>query len=525
MSFPSVNPVKTNAWKELKNHFSEIKNLKMQELFLENPKRAEQFSATVDDFFLDYSKNKINQKTIDLLLQLAEETQLKEAIEAQFSGEKINQTENRAVLHTDLRNFDKLPAKVKKTLIRMKKFSKSVISGTWKGYTDKKITDVVNIGIGGSDLGPQMVCEALQFYKTNLGVHFISNIDGDHVQEILNKLNPETTVFIVVSKSFSTQETLTNAETVRNWFLKRATVLDIEKHFVAVSANAKAAAHFGIAPENVFPMWDWVGGRFSLWSAVGLSICCSIGYKNFEKLLHGAHQMDAHFKNTAFTENMPVLMALLSIWYNNFFEYETEAIVPYSESLKKFIPYLQQAMMESNGKSVDRNGDAVNYQTGTIVWGTAGTNAQHAFFQLLHQGTKPTPIDFIAFTNSLYSNNVHHHQILLANCFAQAEALLNGTYNENMENPFKYFEGNKPSNTLLIKELTPENLGGLIALYEHKLFVQGVIWNIFSYDQWGVELGKKIADQTLEAIQNKNLETVTNSSTKLLLKCLYRSGY
>ena len=517
MSFPSVNPTKTNAWKELEKHFLEMKHLKMQEIFLENPQRAEQFSTTFNHFFFDYSKNKINQKTVDLLLQLAKETQLKEAIEALFSGEKINQTENRAVLHSDLRNFNKLPAKVKKTLTRMKKISKSILSGNWKGYTDKKITDIVNIGIGGSDLGPQMVCEALQYYKTNLNTHFISNIDGDHVQEILKKVNPETTLFIVVSKSFATQETLANAETVRSWFLKRATVLDIEKHFIAVTAHPKAATHFGIAPENIFPMWDWVGGRFSLWSAAGFSICCSISYKNFEKLLQGAYQMDTHFKETAFAENIPVMMALISIWYNNFFNYETEAVISYSEYLKKLVPYFQQAFMESHGKSVDRNGEAINYQTGTIIWGSTGTGAQHAFFQLLHQGTKPTPVDFIVFANSLHSNNLHH-QMLLANCFAQSEALLNGTYKEDVDTPYKYFEGNKPSNTLLIKELTPENLGSLIALYEHKLFTQGVIWNIFSYDQWGVELGKRLANRTLDAIQNKDMKMVSNSSTKQLLK-------
>ncbi|HLU51655.1 MAG TPA: glucose-6-phosphate isomerase, partial [Flavobacteriaceae bacterium] len=366
-----------------------------------------------------------------------------------------------------------------------------------------------------SDLGPQMVYQALQYYKTHLKIHFISNVDGDHVQEHLKKLNPETTLFIIVSKSFSTQETLTNAETVRNWFLQKATVLDIERHFVAVSSNISAVTRFGIAKENIFPMWDWVGGRFSLWSAVGLSVCCGIGFKNFEKLLEGAHAMDMHFKNTALAKNIPVVLALLSIWYNNFFKAESEAIVTYSEYLEKLTPYLQQAFMESNGKGIDRNGKVINYQTGNIIWGSTGTNAQHAFFQLLHQGTKLVPVQFIVFAKALHANDIHQ-QMLLANCFAQSEALLSGTYGKTIENPYKYFEGNRPSTTILIQQLTPENLGALIALYEHKLFTEGVILNIYSYDQWGVELGKKLANNTLETIKSNRLEGLHPSTAELI---------
>lgn len=515
MSFPSVNPTKTSAWKALTKHFSEIKKEKMQDYFIKNPNRAKEFSLAWEDFFIDFSKNRITTETLGLLLDLAEETKLKEALEAQFSGEKINHTEDRAVLHTALRDPENNPRGVKKTLGRMKAFSKEIISGRWKGYSGKSITDVVNIGIGGSDLGPQMVYQALQYYKTHLKIHFISNVDGDHVQEHLKKLNPETTLFIIVSKSFNTQETLTNAETVRNWFLQKATVLDIERHFVAVSSNISAVTRFGIAKENIFPMWDWVGGRFSLWSAVGLSVCCGIGFKNFEKLLEGAHAMDMHFKNTALAKNIPVVLALLSIWYNNFFKAESEAIVTYSEYLEKLTPYLQQAFMESNGKGIDRNGKVINYQTGNIIWGSTGTNAQHAFFQLLHQGTKLVPVQFIVFAKALHANDIHQ-QMLLANCFAQSEALLSGTYGETIENPYKYFEGNRPSTTILIQQLTPENLGALIALYEHKLFTEGVILNIYSYDQWGVELGKKLANNTLETIKSNRLEGLHPSTAELI---------
>jgi glucose-6-phosphate isomerase len=518
MSFPKVNPVTTKAWAQLTKHFAEIKDSKMQQFFAEDSGRAQDFSITFNEFYLDYSKNRINAKTRNLLLKLADEVGLRAAIDAQFTREKINETEDRAVRHTDLRNFENLPKEVKRTLKNMRVFSKRIIDKTRRGYTGKPFTDIVNIGIGGSDLGPDMVTEALSYYKNHLNVHYISNVDGDHVREVLKKLDRETTLFIIVSKTFTTQETLTNASTVRNWFLEKATILDIEAHFVAVSTNIKEVANYGITPENTFPMWDWVGGRFSLWSAVGLSICLAVGYPNFEKLLKGAHEMDGHFKTAPFEQNMPVMLALLSVWYNNFFKSESEAVIPYSQYLNKLVPYLQQAVMESNGKNIDRNGHPVTYETGTIVWGSTGTNAQHAFFQLLHQGTKLVPVDFIAFAKALHKQD-HHNDILLANCFAQSEALLNGTMGENIENPYRLFEGNRPSNTLLIAQLTPENLGALIALYEHKLFVQGVVWNIFSYDQWGVELGKKLAKGTLDIIQGKDSEKLHLSTRALIEKC------
>ncbi|MEZ4858733.1 MAG: glucose-6-phosphate isomerase [Flavobacteriaceae bacterium] len=515
--FPKINPTQTEAWKLLSQHFSEMKEVKMQHLFSEDSQRAEQFSISWEDFFVDYSKNRITAKTLQLLLQLAKEVGLKEALEAQFNGVAINETEGRAVGHTQLRNFKKLPKEVSEALQKMKFFSEEITSGNWKGYTGKSITHVVNIGIGGSDLGPDMVCEALKFYKNHLEVRFVSNVDGDHVRESIKDLNRETTLFIIVSKTFTTQETLTNAETIRAWFLEEALQKDVAKHFVAVSTHLEAVSNFGIAPQNIFPMWDWVGGRFSLWSAVGLSIACAVGYPHFEDLLKGAHEMDLHFKETPFSENIPVTLALLSIWYNNFFDAESECIVPYSQYLSKLVAYLQQGIMESNGKSVDRNGDSIDYQTGTIVWGSTGTNAQHAFFQLIHQGTKLIPCDFIAFADSLYGNDNHQNK-LLANCFAQTEALLQGTYGSEVEKSFKKFEGNKPTNTILIQKLTPKSLGALIAMYEHKLFVQGVIWNIFSYDQWGVELGKKLAKGTLTAIKTKDLSGLTNASTKQLIQ-------
>ncbi|MAO08459.1 MAG: glucose-6-phosphate isomerase [Alteromonas sp.] len=519
MSFPKVNPTQTQAWKSLSTHFQEVKYLKMQDLFTENPKRAQQFSLQWKDFYIDYSKNRITQTTLNQLLQLAEEVQLKDAMEAQFTGEHINETEDRAVGHTQLRNFKNLPKEVSETLQQIQNFTQRVIEGDWKGYTGKKITHVVNIGIGGSDLGPDMVCEALRYYKNHLEVRFVSNVDGDHVMETIKDLDRETTLFIIVSKTFTTQETLTNATTIRNWFLQEASEGDIAQHFAAVSTNLEAVANFGIASENIFPMWDWVGGRFSLWSAVGLSVACAIGYHHFEDLLKGAHEMDLHFRESDFSENIPVVLALLSIWYNNFFEAESECIVPYSQYLNKLVAYLQQGIMESNGKSVDRNGNPIDYQTGTIVWGSTGTNAQHAFFQLIHQGTKLIPTDFIAFKKSLYGNEDHQNK-LLANCFAQTEALLQGTHGSEVENSFKVFEGNKPTNTLLIETLTPKSLGSLIAMYEHKLFVQGVIWNIFSYDQWGVELGKKLAKETLSAIEKKDVSSMPNAATKKLIQQL-----
>ena len=498
MNFKSVNPTTTEAWKKLTTHFSEIKDVHMMDIFDQEPDRNQQYKIKCNEIQFDYSKNRINRKTLVLLNELANEVGLKQAIQLQFEGFNINQTEDRAVLHSALRDFNHMKPEVKKALQKMKAFSNSVIKGKWKGYTNKTITDVVNIGIGGSDLGPKMVVNALQYYNNHLNVHYVSNVDGDHVAETLKGLDRETTLFIIVSKTFTTQETLANATTIKNWFLKDASQLDIEKHFVAVSSNIENAVNYGITAENIFPMWDWVGGRFSLWSSVGLSICCAVGYSNFEDLLKGAHEMDLHFKNEEFTNNIPVLMGLISIWYNNFYHCETEAIIPYNQYLDKFVPYLQQAVMESNGKEIDRNGTPVNYQTGAIIWGNVGTNSQHAFFQLLHQGTKMIPIDFIGFKESLHGNE-YQHKLLMANFYGQSESLLEGTYKQNINNIYKTFKGNKPSNALLINQLTPKNLGSLIALYEHKLFVQGIIWNIFSYDQWGVELGKKNANKILNS--------------------------
>lgn len=516
MPLPKINPTKTNAWKKLEAHFSEVKQLHMATLFAEDISRVSRMKLEWEDFYLDYSKNRVTHETIELLLQLTEEVQLKDAIRAQFNGVPINETEDRAVLHTALRDFDTMKPEVKTALQQMQDFSEKIISGTYKGYTGKPITDIVNIGIGGSHLGPEMITEALSFYKNQLTIQHISNIDGDHVQEVLKKISPETTLFIVVSKSFTTQETLTNATTVRNWFVSKASEEAVSKHFVAVSSNIEAVKDFGVISENIFPMWNWVGGRFSLWSAVGLSICCSIGYTHFEDLLKGAHKMDTHFRKAAFSENMPVILALLSVWYNNFFKSETEAVIPYAQYLSKFVDYLQQAVMESNGKSVDRSGDLIKYETSTILWGSTGTNAQHAFFQLLHQGTKLVPCDFIAFKKSLYGATDHQTKVL-ANCFAQTEALLEGANGKKIDH-YKDFNGNRPSNTLLIDQLTPQSLGKLIALYEHKIFVQGIIWNIFSYDQWGVELGKSTAKETLAAIENKDLSAIKNESTKRLLQ-------
>ena len=523
MSLPAIDPTTTNSWAALEAHFQELKGQQMQTVFESDPERANRFKTEWQDFYLDYSKNRITDETFSLLQNLVEEVNLKEAIEQQFSGKHINETEDRAVLHPALRDFTNMKPEVEETLQKMKIFSEELISGNWKGYTGKSITDVVNIGIGGSHLGPEMVIEALQFYKNHLNTHFVSNVDGDHVLETLKKLNPETTLFIVVSKSFTTQETIVNATTIRNWFLEKATVEDVAKHFVAVSANEPEAVKFGISEANIFGMQDWAGGRFSLWGSVGLSICCAIGYTHFEAMLKGAQQMDIHFKEADFGENMPVILALLSVWYNNFFKTEGEAVVAYSQYLNKLVPYLQQAVMESNGKSIDRNGKAVSYQTGTIVWGSIGSNAQHAYFQLLHQGTKLIPTDFIGFIESLYGN-AEHQDILMANFLAQTESLWEGIYKKDVENPFKHFEGNKPTNTILIKKLSPKNLGSLIALYEHKLFVQGIVWNIFSYDQWGVELGKKVAKGTENAIDQKQPSLMKNASTRNLLQQFLKSN-
>lgn len=529
----NIDPTTTAAWQALKTHYAQTKDVSLKELF-QDDNRAEDFTILWDSFYIDYSKNRITKETRDLLVQLADEVGLSEAIGSYFGGDAINATEDRAVMHTALRD-EKDDAYAKAEVDEVKKsievFTEKIISGNHKGATGKNITDVVNIGIGGSDLGPVMVVEALQYYKNHLTTHFISNVDGDHVMETIKDLNPETTLFVIVSKTFTTQETLSNATTVRKWFVEQLGENAVGSHFVAVSTNEEAIASFGISSDNVFPMWNWVGGRFSLWSSVGLSIALAVGYKNFEGLLHGAFKMDEHFKNTPFKENIPVITALLSVWYNNFFGAETEAVIPYSQYLHRLPAYLQQAIMESNGKSVDRNGNRVSYETGNIIWGEPGTNSQHAFFQLIHQGTKLIPVDFIGFKHSLHGNQDHHDK-LMANFFAQTEALMNGKTAVQVEQdfngstlsrkriddliPFKVFEGNKPTTTILGERLTPESLGSLIAMYEHKIFVQGVIWNIYSYDQWGVELGKQLAKQVLHEFSTSNKES-HDSSTKSLM--------
>ncbi|MDI5948626.1 glucose-6-phosphate isomerase [Flavobacterium yafengii] len=540
MALNTINPTETNAWKKLEMHYNEMQKASMQELFQLDANRTEKFNLKWNDFLIDFSKNIINQETLQLLLELADEVGLKSAIADYFDGAIINQTENRAVLHTALRakesaiinvDGDNVVSEIYEVKSKIKAFTNEVTSGERTGFTGKPFTDVVNIGIGGSDLGPAMAVEALQFYKNHLNVHFVSNVDGDHVNEIIKKLNPETTLFVIVSKTFTTQETLTNSETIRKWFLESATQEDIAKHFVAVSTNIQKVTEFGINPNNVFPMWDWVGGRFSLWSAVGLTISLAVGYDNFDELLEGANEMDEHFKTADFDKNMPVILALLSVWYNNFFGAESEALIPYTQYLQKLAPYLQQGTMESNGKSVGRDGKPVNYQTGTIIWGEPGTNAQHAFFQLIHQGTKLIPADFIGFVTPLYGDN-NHHDKLMSNFFAQTEALMHGKSGEQVQAefdkqgisedkakfllPFKVFTGNKPTNTILIQKLSPKTLGSLIALYEHKIFVQGIIWNIFSFDQWGVELGKQLANSILEEINTKTVKSHDGSTAFLL---------
>ena len=540
MALNTINPTETVAWKKLQMHYSEMQKASMQEMFQSDDSRAEKFNLKWNDFLIDYSKNIINQETLELLLELAEEAGLKSAISDYFDGGIINQTENRAVLHTALRAKESAIINVEGQNVvpeiyevknKIKAFTNEVTSGVRTGFTGKPFTDIVNIGIGGSDLGPAMAVEALQFYKNHLNVHFVSNVDGDHVNEIIKKLNPETTLFVIVSKTFTTQETLTNSETIRKWFLQAAKQEDVAKHFVAVSTNIAKVTEFGINPDNVFPMWDWVGGRFSLWSAVGLSISLAVGFENFDELLSGANEMDDHFKTADFDKNVPVILALLSVWYNNFFGAESEALIPYTQYLQKLAPYLQQGTMESNGKSVGRDGKPVNYQTGTIIWGEPGTNSQHAFFQLIHQGTKLIPTDFIGFIKPLYGDEDHHDK-LMSNFFAQTEALLHGKTKEQVQAefdkqglaadkaafllPFKVFTGNKPTNTILIQKLTPRTLGSLIALYEHKIFVQGIIWNIFSYDQWGVELGKQLANSILEEINTKKVKN-HDASTAFLL--------
>ena len=540
MALRNTNPTTTIAWQKLQNHFQEMQNASMKKMFSEDKTRASQFHLHWNDFVVDYSKNIVNQETMNLLLELANDVQLKDAIAKYFEGDVINQTENRAVLHTALRanvtskiavDGENVIPEIFQVKEKIKKFTNEVVNGDRKGFTGKSFTDIVNIGIGGSDLGPAMAVEALQFYKNHLNVHFVSNVDGDHVNEIIKKLNPETTLFVVASKTFTTQETLTNSQTIKKWFLESAKQEDVAKHFVAVSTNIQKVTEFGINPDNVFPMWDWVGGRFSLWSAVGLSVSLAVGFDNYDALLTGANEMDEHFKTADFDKNIPVTLALLSIWYNNFFGAESEALIPYTQYLQKLAPYLQQGTMESNGKSVGRDGKPVNYQTGTIIWGEPGTNSQHAFFQLIHQGTKLIPSDFIGFVKPLYGNEDHHDK-LMSNFFAQTEALMNGKTAEQVQSefdkqglsaeqakfllPFKVFNGNKPTNTILIQKLTPKSLGSLIALYEHKIFVQGIIWNIFSYDQWGVELGKQLANSILDEINSKKVNSHDGSTTFLL---------
>ena len=544
----NINPTQTKAWKKLNEHFEkDARFFEMKKFFEQDPGRAEKFKIHWEDFYIDFSKNIISEETQKLLLDLADEVELNSAIKSYFSGEKINKTENRAVLHTALRansskkievDGENIIPEIAEVKERIKNFSNSIIEGSRKGFTGKKFTDIVNIGIGGSDLGPAMVTESLRFYKNHLKTHFISNVDGDHVFEVLKNLNPETTLFVIVSKSFGTEETLTNAETAKSWFSKSAPEAEVSKHFVAVSSNIEKVVNFGIAEGNIFPMWDWVGGRFSLWSAVGISIALSVGYNNFEAMLQGAEAMDKHFEKEKLEKNIPVQLGLLSVWYNNFFKAETEAVVPYSQYLHRLPAYLQQAIMESNGKSIDRNGQRVDYQTGNIIWGEPGTNSQHAFFQLIHQGTKLIPVDFIGFVQPLHENKEHHNK-LMANFFAQTEALLLGKEKETVLEelkfagisdeemkelaPFKIFRGNKPTTTILIEKLTPKSLGELIALYEHKIFVQGVIWNVYSYDQWGVELGKQLATKILADL-NKEENSQDNSSTKTLVNHYIRNN-
>jgi glucose-6-phosphate isomerase len=542
MSLNKIDPTKTKAWKLLEDHFSEIKSDEIKTLI--NKRSSNDYHLTWNDFLVDISKNRINDRTLSLLFNLAEECGLKEAISKQFNGEVINQTENRAVLHTAIRthgkekiildNKDLVPSIIQ-TRKKIQEFTNDVISKKIKGSTNKVFTDIVNIGIGGSDLGPVMVVEALKHYSSRLKTHFVSNVDGDHVLEILKDLNPETTLFIVVSKTFTTQETISNATTIKKWLVSKLGEKSVASHFAAVSTNKKEIKNFGINPDFVFPMNDWVGGRFSLWSSVGLSISLAVGYENFEKLLIGANKMDTHFRTSSIEKNIPIVLSLISIWYNNFFKCETEGIIPYTQYLSRLPAYLQQAIMESNGKSVDRSGNKINYQTGNIIWGDTGTNSQHAFFQLIHQGTKLIPCDFIGFTTPLFENNTQHDK-LMSNFFAQTEALMMGKTKSTVEKelkesglsdkeisfltPFKVFEGNKPTNTILVKQLSPESLGSLIAMYEHKIFIQGVIWNIFSYDQWGVELGKQLASKVLKEIENKSIEKHDLSTDYLLKKYL-----
>lgn len=543
MMLQSINPTQTKSWSQLSAHFGEMTNKHMKQLFFEDPNRFQKFSLQFNDILIDYSKNRITDETLGLLLKLAEECQLKDAIDSMFSGETINQTEGRSVLHTALRNQSNKPInvdnkdvmpEVRNALAKMKTFSDKVTAGKWLGYTGKPVKYIVNIGIGGSDLGPVMVTEALKNYNVfGIETHFVSNIDSANISEVLTKVKAEETLFMIASKTFTTQETMTNANTAKAWFLNQGgNRADIAKHFIAISTNSESVVEFGIDPNNMFVFWDWVGGRYSLWSSIGLSIACTIGYNNFEQLLIGAYEMDEHFQQTPFDQNAPVILALLGIWYTNFFGAETEAVLPYDQYMHRFAAYLQQANMESNGKSVDRLGKKVKYQTGPVVWGEPGTNGQHAFYQLIHQGTKLIPCDFIAPAIS-HKPIGNHHSILLSNFFAQTEALMNGkSYDEVVAElaktgkseaeiqaiaPFKVFEGNSPTNSILVKQLTPKTLGSLIALYEHKIFVQGIIWNIYSFDQWGVELGKVLATKILPELDGQTNEQSHDSSTNGLI--------
>jgi glucose-6-phosphate isomerase len=539
---PRIDFTQTDAFRYLTDHYININQYSLKDLFQADPQRFDKFSIDLDEILLDYSKNRVNEETMALLIQLAKECKLEQAIGAMFSGEKINETEGRQVLHTALRNQSGQPVfvdgvdimpQIQAVLDHMRDFTGEILSGAWKGFTGKSITDVVNIGIGGSDLGPVMVTEALKAYKTHLNLHFVSNVDGTHIAEALKGLNPETTLFLIASKTFTTQETMANARTARTWLLDQgAKESDIAKHFVALSTNADAVSAFGIDTKNMFEFWDWVGGRYSLWSAIGLSISLGIGFDNFKELLKGAYIADKHFQQTPLEENIPVVLAVLGIWYNNFFDAESQAILPYDQYLHRFAAYFQQGDMESNGKYVDRNGERVDYQTGPIIWGEPGTNGQHAFYQLIHQGTKLIPCDFIA--PAVSHNPIgQHHQMLLSNFFAQTEALMNGKSEEEVVaefkkagksdeeiqrlKNFKIFEGNRPSNSILLKEVTPRSLGTLIALYEHKIFTQGIIWNIFSFDQWGVELGKQLANQILPELENNQEIHTHDSSTNGLI--------
>jgi len=538
-----INPTETQSWKNLVDHFKEMKNIHMKDLFAGDPDRSNKYTIRFNDIFVDYAKNIITEETLRLLLELADDVGLRDAIDKMFTGDAINEAENRSVLHIALRNRENTPVyvngkdvmpEINEVLNKMKDFSDKIISGEWKGFTNKKITDIVNIGIGGSDLGPVMATECLRPYaKEGLAMHFVSNVDGTHIIETLKQLNPETTLFLIASKTFTTQETMTNAFAAREWFLKCANdQTHVSRHFVAISTNIEKVEEFGIDKDNMFVFWDWVGGRYSLWSAIGLSIACYIGYENFTELLQGAFDMDSHFSNAPFEKNIPVILGLIGIWYNNFFGAQTEAILPYDQYMHRFPAYFQQGNMESNGKSVDRNGGRVDYQTGPIIWGEPGTNGQHAFYQLIHQGTKMIPADFLA--PAISHNQIgEHHNILLSNFFAQTEALLNGkTKDEVIEElkgegksddeiqklyPHKVFEGNRPTNSILFRKLTPKVLGSLIAMYEHKIFVQGVVWNIFSFDQWGVELGKQLAKKILPELGNDKPVKSHDSSTNGLI--------